>query len=201
MLEELDDLLSEMPGDEASEAEIEAFMEKVAARPGGLEWIREWAEAIAGQERSGDSGKEGTAVLRSPLRFVFRVERLGSKPVVWRRFSAPADLNFRQLHEMIEAAFGRGGRADYEFEVLEEGQVVVSIGPSAGHYDDQDFPVMNLFQESVGEFLYCLGEETLGRHRVVIENLVGEGMAGTSVGKEVHFHDGAGKVPGPDAEE
>ncbi len=198
MLDELDDLLSEMPGKEASEAEIEAFMDRVAARPGGLEWIREWAEAITGQERAGDPGKERAPVLRSPLRFVFRVERLGSKPLVWRRFSAPADLNFRQLHEMIEAAFGRGLRDDYDFEVREEGLVVLSIGPSAGLDDDQDFPVMDLFRESVGEFLYCLGERASGRHRVVIENFVGEGMAGTSVGKEVYFHEGEGGGPGPE---
>lgn len=196
----MEDLLSEMPGEDASEAEIESYMERVAARPGGLEWIREWAEAIAGKGEPAGPGGELTPALRSPARFVFRIELLGPRPQIWRRISAPADLNFRQLHGMIEEAFGRRGRDDYEFEVLEEGQVVVSIGPSAGHYDDQEFPVMDLFQESVGEFLYLCGKGGLWRHRVVIENFVGEGMAGTSVEKKVHFHDGEGELARPEEE-
>ncbi|MGD1978317.1 MAG: hypothetical protein PVJ98_02920 [Akkermansiaceae bacterium] len=201
MFEDLEDLLAEMPGEDASEAEIESFMAKVAERPGGMEWIREWAEAIAGNGGAARLEGDPLPLLASPARFVFRIELLETKPPVWRRISAPADLSFGHLHEMIREVFGWKSKENYWFEVLEEGRVEVSFGPGEEHYNDDECLVMDLFQESVGEFFYLTGQEGKWRHRVVVEDFVGEGLAGTSTEKGVHLHDGEGETTGLDSDE
>ncbi|MDB4438593.1 hypothetical protein N9195_03295, partial [bacterium] len=92
MTDPLDDLLAKMPDPDASEAEIEAFMQKVMTTPGGAELIHSFAEKItAGGSLDTMLKEEEEEVerkaLKSPARFIFRIELLDTKPL----FQLPAN--------------------------------------------------------------------------------------------------------------
>ena len=201
MINNLEDLFEEMPDENASEAEVEAFMDKVAAQPGGLEMIREVAAQVAG-----GLAKEGVPVvegmeLKSPARFIFRVELLGTQPMVWRRISLPADCAFLHLHGAIQDAMGWEDCHLHQFEIREEGELEVIIGPDCdgkADYSESETRVMDLFQGEVGEFLYRYDFGDDWRHRVVIEDFVGAGKKGTAEKARPKVHDGQGSCPPED---
>ncbi|MFT6499220.1 MAG: hypothetical protein ACJAT6_001356, partial [Akkermansiaceae bacterium] len=103
MTDALDDLLQNMPGEGSSEEQIEAFMAKVMAIPGGAELIRDFSEkmtmggSLDTMIKEKEEELEGLT-LTSPARFIFRIELPGTKPLVWRRLSLPADCAYFHLH-------------------------------------------------------------------------------------------------------
>lgn len=198
MMERLEEMLDKMPGEGASEEEIEAFMEKVMEEPGGLAMIKELAEKIAGAG-AGPGESDESLALQSPIRLIFRVELLGTEPLVWRRFSLPADATFFHLHHAIQDAFGWRNCGGHRFEVWEEGRCEVTFGPEAGggpdEYGEKENRIHDLFREQVGEFLYLYDFDDDWRHRVVAEEIVGAGTAGTSKETVPKLHGGEGHGP------
>lgn len=76
------------------------------------EWDDEWDDDDYSEGLSGfpipDADKK-SLVLKIQLRGV-------SKPPLWREVQVPADINFLQLHEIIQALFGWGGFHLWQFE-------------------------------------------------------------------------------------
>lgn len=203
MTDALDDLLQNMPGDDATEAEIEAFMETVMATPGGADLIRGFASQITEGGALDTMIKEEEArldefALKSPARFIFRIELVGTKPLVWRRLSLPADCAYFHLHCAIQDSFGWQDVHPHRFEVWEEGrcELTFSSDEEAGdHYCEIENPITNLFTENVTEFIYLYDFKDQWRHRVVIEEFVQAGTGGTIPGASAHLHDGEGHAP------
>lgn len=200
MADSLDDLLAEMPLPEASEGEISAFMERVMSAPGGAELVRGFAEKITAggtldvmlKEKEREEEKRS---LKSPVRFILRIELMGTSPLVWRRLSLPADCAYFHLGKAIQAAFEWEGVRGDRFEVWEDGELELSFGSaeSGGEYCHIENHLMDLFQENVSEFRYFCGLEGEKGHRVVIEDFVPAGVKGTCDSLTPHFHAGEGQ--------
>lgn len=206
MRDKLVKLLDKLPGEGASDDEVAALLDKVMAEPGGLEAIRELAAEVAGINPARGEGAPVGAdrpPLPSPLRLLIRGELLGARPAVWRRFSLPADCSFFHLHHALRDAFGWHESPGHRFEIHEDGQLEVIFRPAGGGepdeavdcYDELAHCVQDLFHEEVGEFLYLPAGRDGDRCRVVVEDVVGAGMAGTSRDRSPCWHDGAGRAP------
>ncbi|MFT6178185.1 MAG: hypothetical protein ACI9NQ_002193 [Paracoccaceae bacterium] len=207
MTDPLDDLLHNMPAEGASEAEIEAFMEKVMTTPGGAELISDFAQKITEGGSLDTMLKEEEAeleslILKSPARFIFRIELLKTKPLVWRRLSLPADCSYFHLHCAIQDAFGWQDTHDHRIEIWEDGNLEITFSPDENedstHYCEAQNRLIDPFQENVSEFQYHYDSASNWRHRIVIEEFVQAGEKETSLGFSPHLHDGAGHGPPED---
>jgi len=206
MTEALDDLLQNMPGDDATEAEIEAFMGIVMATPGGAELIRGFAGQITEGGALDSMIKEEEAkldefALKSPARFIFRIEILGTKPLVWRRFSLPTDCAYFHLHCAIQDSLGWQDVHRHRFEVWEEGHCELVFSSDEEAENDCceiENRIVDLFNENVTEFIYLYDFGDEWRHRIVIEELAQAGTKGTIPGMTPHLHDGQGHGPPED---
>jgi len=202
MTDPLDELLQNMPADGASEAEIEAFMEKVMATPGGAELIQDFAQKITAGGSLDTMLKEEEAeleslTLKSPARFIFRIELIGTKPLVWRRLSLPADCAYLHLHGAIQDAFGWQNAQPHCFQVWEDGELELTF---SSQNNDKDYceienRIVDLFQENVSEFRYLYDPKSDWSHRVVIEDFCPAGRNGTSEDLRPKAHDGEGHGP------
>ena len=208
MTDPLDDLLHDMPAEGAGEAEIAAFMEKVMAIPGGPDLIRDFAEKITAGGSLDTMIREEEAeleslTLESPARFIFRIELLDTKPLVWRRLSLPADCAYLHLHCAIQDSFGWEDSHLHRFEVWEDGhrELTFSLGSEDGEdndYCEVENRIADLFRENVSEFLYLYDFGDNWRHRVVVEEFVPAGTKGTSKDFTAHLHEGEGHAPPED---
>jgi len=207
MTNPLDDLLANMPADDAPEAEKEAFVEKVMAAPEGARLIRDFASKITDGGSLDTMLKEEEArsknrVLISPMRFIFRIELLDSIPLVWRRLSLPADCAYVHLHNAIQDAFGWQGKHLHRFEVWEEGHLELTFGPDdeeeSSDYCEVENSIIDLFQENIFEFLYLYDFKDNWRHRVVIEDFVQAGLKDTNKDAKPKLHAGEGHTPPED---
>lgn len=208
MTDPLDDLLAKMPDPEASEAEIEAFMQKVMTTPGGAELIHSFAEKITAGGSLDTMLKEEEEeaerkALKSPARFIFRIELLDTIPLVWRRLSLPADCAYIHLHGAIQDSFGWEGSHLHRFEVWEDGHRELTFSPGFDEEGKEDYceienRIVDLFRENVSEFIYLYNFGDCWRHRVVIEDFVQAGVNGTSKELKPHLHDGEGHGPPED---
>lgn len=201
MTDPLDDLLANMPSPDASEAEIETFMEKVMATPGGAELINDFAQKITAGGSLDTMLKEEEAqleslTLKSPARFIFRIELTGTRPLIFRRLSLPADAVYLHLHCAIQDAFGWQDSQSHRFEVWEEGQCELTFSLTGDDdYCEIENRIADLFLENVTEFIYLYHD---WRHRIVVEEFVPSGEKGTSSGLAPHLHDGSGHAPPED---
>ncbi len=202
MNDPLDELLAQMPQPDASEAEIEAFMEKVMATPGGAELIQDFAQKITAGGSLDTMLKEEEArlekaALKSPARFIVRIEILDTKPLVWRRLSLPADCAFLDLHRAIQDAFGWSGLHEHRFEIWEDGQLEITFSSAndESHYCEAENRIIELFRESVLEFRYLYDSKSKWWHRVVVEDFVQAGVKGSSQEMKPHLHEGEGHGP------
>ncbi|MDB4265483.1 plasmid pRiA4b ORF-3 family protein, partial [bacterium] len=197
MTDPLDDLLQNMPLEDASEAEIEAFMEKVMATPGGADLIKDFASKITEGGSLDTMLKEEEArleslTLKSPARFIFRVELSGTSPLISRRLSLPADASYFHLHCALQDAFGWQDSQPHQFQVWEDGQLEVSFSlgdeeeAREDDYCEIENRIVDLFQENVFEFRYLYRKWL---HRVVIEDFVPAGEKGSSSDLTPHLHD------------
>jgi|TARA_B110000914_G_C15431186_1_gene431413 hypothetical protein len=205
MTDALDDLLQNMPGEGSSEEQIEAFMAKVMAIPGGAELIRDFSEkmtmggSLDTMIKEKEEELEGLT-LTSPARFIFRIELPGTKPLVWRRLSLPADCAYFHLHCALQDAFGWEDSHQHRFEVWEDGyrELTFSVGgdEEAGNdYCEIENRIVDLFRENVSEFRYLYDFGDNWQHRIVIEDFVPSGTHGTSNELSPHLHDGEGHGP------
>ncbi|MDG2401307.1 MAG: plasmid pRiA4b ORF-3 family protein [Akkermansiaceae bacterium] len=206
MTKSLDDLLDSMPDENAPEEEINAFVEQVLATPGGEELIRDFAGKITEGGTLDTMLKEAEAELanlklKSPARLIFRIELPQTKPLVWRRFSLPADCAYFHLHCAIQDSFGWQNSHLHRFEVWEDGrrELTFSLGredePLGDDYCEIENGILDLFRENVLEFIYLYDFEDNWRHRVIIEDFVQAGIKGTSKKRNAHLHGGEGHGP------
>ena len=206
MNKSLDDLLDSMPEENAPKEELDAFVEKVLSTPGGEALIRDFAGKITDGGPLDTMLKEEEAELanlklKSPARLIFRIELPGTKPLVWRRFSLPADCAYFHLHCAIQDSFGWQNSHLHRFEIWENGrrELTFSLGrenkPSDDDYCEIENGVLDLFRESISEFIYLYDFEDNWRHRVIIEDFAQAGIKGTSGKMIAHRHGGEGHGP------
>ena len=205
MTDPLDDLLANMPQPEASEAEIEAFMKKVMSTPGGADLIHGFAEKITAGGSLDTMLKEEKAeqeekALKSPARFIFRIELVGTQPLIWRRLSLPADSAYVHLHQATQDAFGWQDTHDHCFEIWEDGQLEITFSSAADSTDycESENRILDLFRENVFEFRYLYDFKDGWKHRVVIEDFVQAGFKDTRKDLQPHLHSGEGHTPPED---
>ncbi|MFL2657452.1 MAG: plasmid pRiA4b ORF-3 family protein [Akkermansiaceae bacterium] len=206
MKKSLDDLLDSMPDENAPEEEVNAFVEQVLSTPGGGELIRDFAGKITEGGILDTMLKEEEAELenlklKSPARLIFRVELLRTQPLVWRRFSLPADCAYFHLHCVIQDSFGWQNSHLHRFEIWEDGrrEITFSLGCENKSLEDDyceiENEILDLFRENVLEFTYLYDFEDNWRHRVIIEDFVQAGIRGTSKKTTAHLHGGEGHGP------
>ena len=112
--------------------------------------------------------------LKSPARLIFRVELLRTQPLVWRRISLPADCAYFHLHCAIQDSFGWQNSHLHRFEIWENGrrELTFSLGrenePLEDDYCEIENGVLDLFRETILEFIYLYDFEDNWRHRVII---------------------------------
>ncbi len=206
MKKSLDDLLDSMPDENAPEEEVNAFVEQVLSTPGGGELIRDFAGKITEGGILDTMLKEEEAELenlklKSPARLIFRVELPRTQPLVWRRFSLPADCAYFHLHCAIQDSFGWQNSHLHRFEIWEDGrrEITFSLGCENKSLEDNyceiENEILDLFRENVLEFIYLYDFEDNWRHRVIIEDFVQAGIRGTSKKTIAHLHGGEGHGP------
>ena len=157
MNKSLDDLLDSMPEENAPKEELDAFVEEVLSTPGGEALIRDFAGKITDGGPLDTMLKEEEAELanlklKSPARLIFRIELPRTKPLVWRRFSLPADCAYFHLHCAIQDSFGWQNSHLHRFEIWENGrrELTFSLGrenkPSDDDYCEIENGVLDLFR-------------------------------------------------------
>lgn len=165
--EQLNALLNEAPGDEASEEEVQAFFEKVLTEEGGEEMLKRLASAVQGGASLDPAVEERrslAAVYQKPsgdFRLVAKADLLEVSPVIWRRLSLPSTSSFFDIHCAIQDAFGWEDRHSHQFELRSpDGQVEASFGIGSGEAEsDDDYcgvrnRAIDLFSEGVDTFHY-----------------------------------------------
>lgn len=190
-LEQLNVLLDQAPGDDASEEEVSEFMAKFSATPGGgalLESLRkELAEGggallsgLLGQATNFDDGFD-VSLYRPPsssLRLVFRVQDNGAKLPHWRRISLPSDACFYDLHLAAQDAFQLEGNGSFRFE-WREGETVAAtfLTVKGASVEGEDYCAfqnrpLDLFSEGVERLYYCLPASGVPELAVFMEKLI-----------------------------
>ena len=76
----------------------------------------------------------------SGARVVVKVFLYGIQPQIWRRFSAPMEVTFAALHDIIQAAMGWENKSPHEFRHGKGKRLVDVIGP------------VGLEDQTIGEF-------------------------------------------------
>ena len=190
-------LLDRLPGEDATEEEIDAFMDEVMATGAGPDLIKELAAGFAGEGHLSraleDEGSSDYVRPVSSARMIFRVELLGIRPAIWRQLSLPADLSFFDLHVAIQDSFGWLGVGEHQFQVREEGriEVVFKRNPVREEFDEITSPVSEVALNGVSQFHYLYGSDESWHHLVSLE-----GMAqGEFQAPEPQILSGAGLCP------
>ena len=80
--------------------------------------------------------------MAAPARFVIKVFLYGIEPVIWRRFSIPAEATFAELHRTIQRAMGWEDRHWHEFRHGKGKRLLDVIGP-----DHEEIPKGDNFQD------------------------------------------------------
>ena len=118
-LQQLNALLEEGPGEDASEEEVEAFMKKFAETPGGSAMLKTLNQQLAdgggallnevlGQQLPSLDEEPDWSLYQtpqSPLRLVFRIQPVAAQIPHWRRVTLPSDASFFDLHFALQDAF------------------------------------------------------------------------------------------------
>jgi len=207
-LRRFNDLMESFPGDDASEDEVEAFMKEVMADDAGSQMIESFSEQLkggGGLDELLDAEEEVQyQPLNSPARMIFKVELIGTKPNIWRRFSLPADASFFDLHCAIQDAMGWQEMHLHCFEFRRAGktEAVFSSGPTErveeNEYCGIGNRIVDVMMGSDPGFFYVYDFGDYWEHLVTFENLVGAGQEGTSLGLSPMMHDGQGLCPPED---
>ncbi len=212
-LEELNQLLDQSPGEDSSEEEVAAFMEKVMATGAGAKLIGGLAEQLTERgdlaEMLAEEPEELEEVndyreLTSPARMIFKVELTGVDVGIWRRVSLPADCSFFDLHCAIQDSLGWLDQHRHEFQVRENGVVAVAfgVGKVEGERDDLYCGIQNeiteLVTNGIHSFHYLYEAEGVWEGLIMVEDLVPAGEKGTSNGLQPCVHDGIGLCPPED---
>ena len=191
-LSQLNALLDEGPGDDASEEEVAAFLKKVSGIPGGAAMLKTLTKELA--EGGGDflAGLLGSEVLvaeggtdwslyqqpQSSLRLVFRVQPVGSKVVFWRRLTLPSDACFFDLHYALQDAFGLTGNGAHRFEWRRGSRIEATFLSGTGEVEEgddycefQNRP-LDLFSEGAERLFYLVEGSAFSEFAIFIEKLV-----------------------------
>lgn len=206
-LAEFNAMLAEGPGDEATEAEVEAFMNRVLGTETGAAMIRDVAKQLTGDglpeifAEGGDDVEEiALPELASESHFVMRAEIAQTSPAIWRRISLPSDATFYHLHVALQDAFGWVGGKDHEFQIIEHGRVELTFSANGGESGENDYceqqnRIIELFREGIVEFVYLYDFDDRWEHRILIEKVVAAGSEGVADVPRPAVMDGAGLCP------
>lgn len=179
-LEQLNRLMEEGPGEDASDEEIAAFMKKALEIEGAAEMITQFEaqlkSGVLAEVLKVEAENEPFAQLKSPLRVIYRVGEL--------RLSLPSDATFYELHAALTEALNLEGKESHHFELREDGLVEVEFGSREGQYPEREHLVSDMIEGGVANFHYLHA----GEHFVVIEALVAAGEQGTSLAMTPHLH-------------
>jgi len=200
----LEDLLTNMPGDDASEEEIAEFMNKFMGTAGGEDMIRTFANQITegGELDQMLAEEEKAASLykppASPVRLLIYIELIGAPVDTWRRLSVPNDAAFVDLHQAIQDAFGWEEQHFHEFQLREDGKVEITFSNDpAKREEESDYcevqnRVIEIYQSGVAEFHYLYGP---WEHLVRIETMLPPADSATPDDLRPLLHDGLGHGP------
>ncbi len=197
-LSKLDELMSQMPSEDASEAEISAFMDQVMANEEGAQMIRHFAEQITeggALDQMLKSEEITVPALESSIRFIFRINLVGTP--IYRRISIPADASFFHLHEVIRDSFGWLGTSPHAFQIFENGvlELTFSSASEEEHFCEIQNGVSQVIENGIREFIYLYDFESKWSHQVIMEEIVPAGERGSAKEAIPAVHDGAGLCP------
>lgn len=191
-LQQLNALLEDGPGEDASEEEVEVFMKKFAETPGGSAMLKTLNQQLAdggGALLNEVLGQQLPSLVdgpdwslyqapKSPLRLVFRIQPIGAKVSYWRRVTLPTDASFYDLHFALQDAFEQFSTAPHRFEWCENerveavflsGHAEVKGGDDYCEYQNRP---LDLFSESVDRFFYYQDGAAIPAFIVLMEKVV-----------------------------
>jgi hypothetical protein len=214
-LAELNALLEQGPGEDASEEEVEAFMKKFSETSGGAAMLKTLTEQLAeggggtlnkllGQAMSMGGNEIDWSNYHqpeSPLRLVFRIQPVGAKMPYWRRLSLPADACFLDLHYALVDVFDLTEGGGHRFELRESGKVTATFlsgGAEVAEGDDycelQNRP-LDLFSEGAERLFYLLEGGEFCEFAVFMEKLIEPSSFENEAGFKPDCLGGEGPLP------
>ncbi|MEN8849416.1 MAG: hypothetical protein ABF377_15270 [Akkermansiaceae bacterium] len=200
----LEDLLTNMPGDDASEEDIAEFMNQFMSTAGGEDMLKQFAGQITeggalDQMLKEDEKKE--ELYKPPgstVRLLILVELPNAPVDTWRRISLPNDAAFIDLHQAIQDSFGWEDSHFHEFQLREDGKVEITFSNDPAKRDEEtDYcevqnHVIDIYQSGVSEFHYLYGQ---WEHLVRIETMLPPADSATPDDLRPLLHDGLGHGP------
>jgi len=108
---------------------------------------------------------------RSPRAYVLKVALRGARPPIWRRIRVASDLSLRELHHVLQIAFGWTDSHLHEFEIGGKHYGIPDPLEDIGEppLDEQNYQLHELLQNgSRAEYLYDFGDSW--RHDIVVED-------------------------------
>jgi len=107
----------------------------------------------------------------SPLAYLLKVSLGGVRPPVWRRIRIAGDLTVRELHHVLQIAFGWTDSHLHEFDIGGKRYGMPDPLEDIGDppLDEQNYELTELLQKgSRAEYLYDFGDGW--RHDIVVED-------------------------------
>lgn len=208
---QLNALLNEAPGDEASEEEVQAYFQKILTEEGGEEMLKRLAAAVqrgASLDPMVEERRGLASVYRKPhgdLRFAIKVVLVGFKPTIWRRLSLSSTCCFFDIHCAIQDALGWEDRYPHHFELRSpDGRVEASfgVGSREGASDDDFCGVSNQaigpFSEGLETLHYCYQSPDQWQVLVTFEKIYQEAASAGVEAQEPFLIEGHGFGPPED---
>lgn len=201
-LQQLNELLDEGPGEDATEEEVADFMKKFTETEGGAAMLKGLTEQLAeggGDLLSGLLGQEvpmvedgfGHALYEPPknsLRLVFHLQAVASELSYWRRITLPADACFFDLHSALQDAFELRDESPHRIE-WREGQKVAATFLSGDYevkegddYCEYQNRPLDLFSEGVTGLFYCQADSSNPSYLITMEKLIDPNSFDSPVG-------------------
>ena len=197
-LEELDQLINELPDENQNKEEFQARQKEIFQTEVGQKMLQSLIEKLGpeampeeilemtGCDKNPKRKQKQAAPYRPPSsneRFIFRVDLVSAKPPIWRRISVPVDATFLDLHLAIQASFGWHGSHLHCFEKRINGQTELIIDWKGG---DPEFMGLRMSEKekeseiSLNQF-FRPGNETINyiydfgdywNHKIKLEKMV-----------------------------
>lgn len=118
--------------------------------------------------------------------FQLKMTLKGSKPPIWRRVEVRDSMNFYELHQVLQVAFGWGGFLLHGFQIKRSNGVNLDYDTSVGpvesddfgfgdfKYDEKEVLLKEFFKTEKDRVLYIFDYRDNWEHDLVLEKILPE---------------------------
>lgn len=102
--------------------------------------------------------------------YVFRIDLVGGKPPIWRRFVVPADITLKRLHVVIQIVMGWQGGHLHEFEIKGRRYSVPHEDDFEETFSTADYRLCDLMKRKGTKFSYVYDFGDWWEHKLTLED-------------------------------